>query len=114
MSAMKVLTFIILNGFATALPASGMTTITEREPLTNIAQVNLYSTSTCGGTVQSFSVTSGASVCVAVDGDKASIDVIENDCATYVWSGTNCEGNSLHISGDTCTSVLYGSVSVQC
>ncbi|KAI1776191.1 hypothetical protein F4818DRAFT_373974 [Hypoxylon cercidicola] len=84
-----------------------------RALLANQAIVNMYSGSSCGGSSESFSVTNSYA-CRAVTSPKASIEVSENNCATYTWSGSNCGGSSMHITGDSCFSVLYAAVSVQC
>ncbi|KAH6655977.1 hypothetical protein BKA67DRAFT_657871 [Truncatella angustata] len=105
MYAMNAVILSILAAWASASPAV--------VPKANVANVNMYSGSSCGGSTQSFTVTDGYR-CQPVSGAKASISVSENGCATYTWSGTNCQGSSLHINGDQCTSVLFGSVSVQC
>ncbi|APA09107.1 predicted protein [Sclerotinia sclerotiorum 1980 UF-70] len=83
-------------------------------PDANQASVNAYSGSSCDGTSTSFNVVgSGAYSCTPVTNVR-SIEVSENRCATYVWSGNNCEGSSTHITGNSCFSVLFASVSVQC
>ncbi|CAD6445810.1 60b05899-d293-4660-a2c3-5ace29e5ece9 [Sclerotinia trifoliorum] len=83
-------------------------------PNANEAIVNAYSGSSCDGTSTSFNIAgSGAHSCAPVTNVR-SIAVSQNKCATYVWSGNNCEGSSTHISGNSCFSVLFASVSVQC
>ncbi|KAJ2999065.1 hypothetical protein NUW58_g120 [Xylaria curta] len=49
-----------------------------RGALANVAVVNLYSGNTCGGAVESFTVTGGR-VCHPVGSPKASIQVSENN-----------------------------------
>ncbi|KAI9642295.1 hypothetical protein NHQ30_009097 [Ciborinia camelliae] len=85
-------------------------------PVTDAHQaiINCYSGDTCGGTSTSFNVVGkGSYSCTAVY-NVGSIEVSENDCATHVWSGSNCEGDSEHITGGACFSVEYASVSVKC
>ncbi|KAI1399493.1 hypothetical protein F4819DRAFT_488495 [Hypoxylon fuscum] len=116
MYAMNTFTAALLStvgSFAAASPLD-MSPV-PRAALANQAVVNMYSGSTCGGTVQSFTlVGNGAYKCQAVSGAKDSIQVSENNCATYTWSGSNCGGSSQHISGNVCTTVPYAAVSVQC
>ncbi|KAL8715772.1 MAG: hypothetical protein Q9220_000439 [cf. Caloplaca sp. 1 TL-2023] len=100
------------------------------------ANVNVYSSSTCGGTVQSFTVQgTGANSCHPVT-NAQSIQVSAAyvvpppfpclvfllfpgiscvmHCTTSVWSGNNCRGNSKNIPNSSCYSVPYASVLVTC
>ncbi|KAI0967315.1 hypothetical protein F4678DRAFT_483188 [Xylaria arbuscula] len=114
MYAMKSTIITLLSAIPLLVAASPVdVSPVPRNTLANLAVVNLYSSNTCGGAVESFTVTSGY-VCHRVGSSKASIEVSESGCTTHTWSGTDCLGSNAHITGDKCFSVLYGSVSVQC
>ncbi|GFF22263.1 hypothetical protein IFM46972_00216 [Aspergillus udagawae] len=75
----------------------------------------MYETDNCGGTDDSFAITStGSQRCVPVPSKKRSIRVRDNSsCIITTWSG-NCKGLSFRVPDTDCHDVLYSAVSVYC
>ncbi|KAM7199030.1 hypothetical protein V8F33_004767 [Rhypophila sp. PSN 637] len=73
--------------------------------------VTTYSGDICNGSSDRVTITNGGYRCFPVS-NKRSIGVT-GDCTVVTWSGTDCRGGSYR-AGQGCSSVLYGSVSIQC
>ncbi|KAF7175247.1 hypothetical protein CNMCM7691_007287 [Aspergillus felis] len=81
-----------------------------------LAVFDMYETDSCGGTDDSFAITStGSQRCVPVPSNKRSIRVTDNSsCIITTWSGGDCKGLSFRVPDTDCHSVLYSAVSVYC
>ncbi|KAM7200371.1 hypothetical protein V8F20_005348 [Naviculisporaceae sp. PSN 640] len=73
--------------------------------------VTAYSGDVCNGAADRVTLTNGGYRCWVVSG-KRSIGMT-GDCTVITWSGNDCRGSSYR-AGQGCSSVLYGSVSIQC
>ncbi|KAM7212385.1 hypothetical protein V8F06_012218 [Rhypophila decipiens] len=73
--------------------------------------VTTYSGDVCNGSSDRVTITNGGYRCFPVS-NKRSIGMT-GDCTVITWSGTDCRGGSYR-AGQGCSSVLYGSVSIQC
>ncbi len=79
MHAKNAFTFALLSALTAFVSASPLdVSNVPRDALANQAIVNMFSGSTCGGDVQSFTVTGkGSFFCQAVNSPKASIQISE-------------------------------------
>ncbi|KAJ6780280.1 hypothetical protein PWT90_08468 [Aphanocladium album] len=83
-------------------------------PLSSNVNVYMYAGDTCNGQVSQFSLENGGNRCVPVPFAVRSIRAPGHGCSVSTWSGNNCRGSHYNVNDDSCHSVLYGSVYVQC
>ncbi|GAQ09271.1 hypothetical protein ALT_6592 [Aspergillus lentulus] len=103
----------------TTSPSSSATTDSNNQSAndgsTRLATFEMYETDSCGGTDDSFAITStGSQRCVLVPSNKRSIRVLDNSCIVTTWSGDDCKGLNFRVPDNKCHNVLYAAVSVYC
>ncbi|KAL2854087.1 hypothetical protein BJX68DRAFT_264833 [Aspergillus pseudodeflectus] len=112
---MRILHLLIpsmLSILAAGAPAPEANAEANIESHANHARFGYSGGDTCTGPVYQFDSTGG---CYPVSSPARSIYVYESvGCQISSWSGLNCRGSSKVISATGCTSVLFGSIKVQC
>ncbi|KAI0147700.1 hypothetical protein GGR57DRAFT_515448 [Xylariaceae sp. FL1272] len=82
---------------------------------TQAVVVDEYGGDDCTGQLNSYDQSAAGSYgCYPVPSGKRSIFVSGVGCTVTTYSGVDCGGSTLDISGGSCLDVLYGSISIAC
>ncbi|KAI1924229.1 hypothetical protein LOZ58_001244 [Ophidiomyces ophidiicola] len=108
----------ILLGLLSALPAFAAAAAPPNnagQDFGDEAKVEMFSSDTCGGAVDSAMVVgSGSYRCIAVTNKRSIKAPVLNGCEVRTFSGNNCRGSNFRLPDRDCHSVLYASVEIKC